>query len=89
MVDVYGQAVVATPQGFCHVERPHRTPHQFTGVGGAVEGHGSVCSHALKLQEIAASRLLLGSEHLIIYSRTMQVAMTQLPVAIIVVEVMG
>ena len=72
-----------------HVECPDGTTHQFFGVLMAVEDDLSISAYTLELQEVATTVTLLGGEHLIIYSLAVQVAVTQLTIAVVVVEVMG
>ena len=87
MVDVNAQRIVATEQRVGHVERQHGAPHQFAGEGGGVEGDGGVGAHTLQLEKIATAGLLLRGERLLVDSRAMQVTVTQLAIAVVVVEV--
>ena len=89
MVDEDLQFVLSVMQGIGDVKCPDGTTHQFLGILATVEGDGSVGADALKLQEVTLVGALVGVKNLVIYSRAMQVAMTQLTVAVIVVEVVG
>ena len=89
MVYINAQMVVAILHAVGNVECPDGTTYQFFRIFMAVEGHGSVGAHTLKLQEVALVAVFRSLEHLTIGRLAVQVAMTQLTVAVIVVEVMG
>ena len=89
MVDADAQLVVTVAQGVGHVERPDSAAHQLAGILTTVERDGGVSAHTLKLQEVALAALLLTRERFIIFSRAVQVAVAQLAVAVVVVEVVG
>ena len=55
----------------------------------AVEGNGGVGAHTFKLQEVALAVLLLSNESPIVSSFPVQIAVAQLAVAVVVVEVVG
>ena len=89
MVNHHVQCILVGIQCLSNVERKDRTTYQFLGILCVVKGDSGVCAHALKLQEIPLAFLRLSNEGLLVNSTAMQVTMTQLAIAIIVVEVMG
>ena len=89
MVNHHVQCILTSIQSLGDVERKDRTTYQFLGILCVVKGDSGVCAHALKLQEIPLAFLRLSNEGLLVNSTAMQVTMTQLAIAIIVVEVMG
>ena len=89
MVDENAQVVLAVTDGIGDVKRPNGTPYQLAGIFVTIECHGGIGAYALKLQEVALVAFLLAREHLIIDGRAMQIAVAQLAVAVVVVEVVG
>ena len=89
MVDGHLEPVFAILQMVGDVERPDGAPHEFLRIAVAVECDGGKGAHALELEEVALAVVLVGGEHLIIFGLAVQIAVAQLAVAVIVVEVVG
>ena len=83
------QLVGSVAQMVSDIKCPDGTPHEFLGILMAVQGDDGIGADAFELEEVATSVVLLGGEHLIIYSTSVQIAVTQLAIAIVVVEVVG
>ena len=89
MVYLYRQLVGSITQGTCHVEGVAGTPYQFFGEVLAVEGHRGIGSYTFKLQEIAFALFLAGSKRFLIAGSAVQVAVLELAIAVIVVQIVG
>ena len=89
MVYVDLQLVLSVLHAIGNVKGPYGAAHQFLGILMTVEDDGGIGSHTVKLQEVAFAILLLHVEGLVVGRLSVQVAMTQLTVAVVVVEVMG
>ena len=88
MVYVDLQLVLSVLHAIGNVKGPYGAAHQFLGILMTVEDDGGIGSHTVKLQEVAFAILLLHVEGLVVGRLSVQVAMTQLTVAVVVVEVM-
>ena len=82
------QGVFASIHGISDVKRKDGTAYQFLRILGVVKGDGSIGAYAFELQEVALALLRLGRKSLLVDSTAVQVAVAQLAVAVVVVEVM-
>ena len=81
------QSILACIQCLCDIEGKDGAPNQFLGIFGVIEGNGGIGADPLKLQEVALAFLGLGYESLLIDGGAMQVAVSQLAIAVVVVEI--
>ena len=81
------QRILTCVQSLCDIEGEYCATNQFLRILRIVEGNSGVCAYALKLQEVSFAFLWLGDESLLVDGATMQITVTQLAIAIIVVEV--
>ena len=82
------QRILACIQGLSDVNSENSASYQFLGILCVVKGDSGVCAHTFKLQEIPFAFLWLSDECFLVYSTAMQITMTQLAIAIVVIEVM-
>ena len=83
------QGVVTVFQVVSDIQCPDGTPHEFLGILMTVEGDGGIGADAFELEEVATTILLRGGENLVVYGTAVQIAVTQLAIAMIVIEVVG
>ena len=81
------QRILTCVQSLCDIEGEYCATNQFLGILRIVKGNSGVCAYALKLQEVSFAFLWLGDESLLVDGATMQITVTQLAIAIVVVEV--
>ena len=88
MVNDYVQCILTRIHRFRNVKCEYGTSYQFLGILCIVEGDGSISSYTLELQEVSLALLWLSRKGLLIDSTAVQVSMTQLAIAVVVIEVM-
>ena len=89
MIDVYLEFVLTMMERICDVERPNGASYEFFWILMTVEGNCGISANAFKLQEIAFALLLFSGKGLFIGGFAMQVTMTKLAIAIVIIEIMG
>ena len=89
MIDIYLEFVLTMMERICDVERPNGASYEFFWILVTVEGNCGISANAFKLQEIAFALLFFSGEGLLIGGFAMQVTMTKLAIAIVIVEIMG
>ncbi len=87
MVDGNVERVLAGVEGLRDIEREDGAADEFLGVLCIVERDGGVGADSLKLQEVALAFLGVEGKGLLIDGTAVQVAVAQLAVAVVVVEV--
>ena len=89
MINEYTQFVVTSTKDIGDIKCPNRTAYQFLGILMTVEGYGSISTYTFKLEKVTLVFVLVGIKDLIIYCTTVQIAVAQLAVALVIIEVVG
>ena len=89
MIDIYLEFVFTMMERICDIKRPNGASYEFFWILVTVEGNSGISANAFKLQEIAFALLFLSGKGLFVSSFAMQITMTKLAIAIVIVEIMG
>ena len=84
-----GQLVDARFQTIGHIERIDRTAYQFSRICMTIDADCGIGAHTFQLKEVAATCLFLTFDGFGIVGIAVQIAMAQLSVAVIVIEIVG
>ncbi|CUQ52507.1 Uncharacterised protein [Segatella copri] len=83
------QCIIALTERIRDIEHKAGSAYQFLRITLAVHLDRSKGSHTFQLQEIAFSGLFMNGEMLLVGGGTMQVAVLQLAVTVIIVQIVG